>query len=156
MHGNSISKVLEGLCRMLKEEKDKEFRGILKMRKKIQNLKKYLDEGSGGAYRQVWRELLERYKKYCTEREGMVLGLERAIDLVEQAEGKQGQQAPPPRSSPHPRVTEDQKSIGTPQDRQSTEERGFSRRQGRRNQRPERGTPRRAQYRQGGGKRAGC
>ena len=130
--GNSINKVIEGLRRKLEVEKDKEVRGILKMRKKIQNLKKYLDEGSGGAYRQVQRELLERYKKYCTEREGMVLGLERAIDLVEQAEGEQGQQAPPPRFSPHPgrpvsgRITEDQKSGGTPQNRQSTEDRAVA------------------------------
>ena len=42
------------------------------MRKKIQNLKKYLNEGSGGEYRPVQRELIERYVKYCTEREGRV------------------------------------------------------------------------------------
>ena len=44
-------------------------------------------------------ELLERYKKYCREREGMVLGLERAIDLVEMAEEEPDQQ----RS--HPQLT---------------------------------------------------
>ena len=40
MRGNSISEVLEGLRRKLQEEKNKEVRRILKMRKKIQNLKK--------------------------------------------------------------------------------------------------------------------
>ena len=69
---------------------------------KIQNLKRYLGEGSGGAYRQIQREALERYENYCTERESMVQGLDRAIDLVEQAKEKQDKQAPPPLSSPHP------------------------------------------------------
>ena len=36
------------------------------MWKKVQNLKKYLDEGSRGEYRPVQRELIERYEKYCT------------------------------------------------------------------------------------------
>ena len=65
--GNSISEFLEGLRRKLEEEKEKEVRGILKMRMKIQNLKRYLEEGSGGAYQQIQRESLERYEKHRTE-----------------------------------------------------------------------------------------
>ena len=41
-------------------------------------------------------ELLLRDEGYHREREGVVLGLEAAIDLVELAEEEQGQQAPPP------------------------------------------------------------
>ena len=69
-----------------------------------------------------------QHEGYRREREGVVLGLEAAIDLVELAEEEQDQQAPTPRSSPHPgrpvsgRTPEDQKSRGTPQNRQSTED----------------------------------
>ena len=74
----------------------------MKLRKKIHDLKKYLDEGSGGAYRQVYVESIERNEKYCQEREGMVLGLEKAIDTVKMEEKEQDQQRPPPQPSPHP------------------------------------------------------
>ena len=40
----------------------------MKLRKKIHDQKKYLDKGSGGEYRQVHVELLERYEKNCKER----------------------------------------------------------------------------------------
>ena len=35
----------------------------MKLRKKIHDLKKYLNAGFGGAYRQVHRESLERHDK---------------------------------------------------------------------------------------------
>ena len=72
------------------------------MRMKIQNLKRYLGEDSGGAFWQIQREVIERHENYCTEHEGMVQGLERAIELVEQAREKQDNHATPPRSSPLP------------------------------------------------------
>ena len=72
------------------------------MRMKIQNLIRDLGKGPGGAYWQIQRGEIERYEDYCTEHKGMVQGLDRAIDFVEQAKGKQDNQAPPPRSSPHP------------------------------------------------------
>ena len=49
----------------------------------------------------------------------MVLGLERAIDLIELVEEEQDQQAPPPQSSPHPGH---RASGGTPQNCQNTED----------------------------------
>ena len=73
------------------------------MRMKIQNLIRDLGKGPGGAYWQIQRGEIERYEDYCTEHKGMVQGLDRAIDFVEQAKGKQDNQAPPPRSSPHPK-----------------------------------------------------
>ena len=47
----------------LEVEKDKEVKGVLKQRKKIQDMKKDLDQGSGGKYKQVHMEWLERDKK---------------------------------------------------------------------------------------------
>ena len=73
-------------------------------------------------------ELLVQHKGYRWEREGVVLGLEAAINLMELAEEEQDQQAPTHRSSPHPgrpvsgRTPEGQKFGGTPQNRQSTED----------------------------------
>ena len=66
----------------LEAEKDKEVRGVLKRRKKNHGLKKDLDQGSGGEYRQVHMESLERDKKYCKEHEGIMVGLEKAIAIV--------------------------------------------------------------------------
>ena len=74
----------------------------MKLRKKIHDLKKYLNAGFGGAYRQVHRESLERHEKYCKEREGIVVGLDKAIDIVEIEEEEQDQQRRPPQPSPHP------------------------------------------------------
>ena len=47
-------------------------------------------------------ESLERDEKYCKEREGIVVGLEKAIDIVEMEEEKQDQQRRPPQPSPRP------------------------------------------------------
>ena len=128
MRGNSTGEVHEGLCRKLEEEKNQEDRRTLKLRKKIPEREIAFEEGTGGLDRHIYMGLLMRDEGYRRERDGVVLGLEAAIDLVEQAEEEQGQQAPPPRSSTHPgrpvpgRTPEDQKSGGTPQNRQSTEE----------------------------------
>ena len=86
----------------LEAEKDKEVRGVLKRRKKIHDMKKDLDQGSGGEYRQVHMESIERDQKYCREHEGMVVGLVKAIAIVEIEEEKQNQQGhtPQPRSRP--------------------------------------------------------
>ena len=46
-------------------------------------------------------EMIERDKGYRREREGVVWGLERAMDLIVMAEEEQGQQAPPPQPSYH-------------------------------------------------------
>ena len=81
--GNSTSKFLEGLRKELEEEKDKEVRGISKMKIKILNLKRHLGKNPVGAHRQIQGEVIERYENYCTEQKGMVQGLERAIELVE-------------------------------------------------------------------------
>ena len=126
--GNSTGEVLKGLCRKLEEEKNQEDRPTVKLWKKIREREKSFGEGSVGLDRPIYMELLLQDEGYHREQEGVVLGLEAAIDLVELAEEEQGQQAPPPRSSPHPgcpvsgRTPEDQKSGGTPQNRQSTED----------------------------------
>ena len=65
-------------------------------------MKKDLDQGSGGKYRQVHIESLERDEKYCKEREGMVAGLEKAIYIVEMEEERQDQLRHPAQPSPRP------------------------------------------------------
>ena len=45
-------------------------------------------------------ESLERDEKYCKEREGIVVGLEKAIAIVEMEEEKQDQPRHPPQPSP--------------------------------------------------------
>ena len=47
-------------------------------------------------------ESLERDEKYGKEREGIVAGLEKAIDIVEMKEEKQDQPRHPPKPSPRP------------------------------------------------------
>ena len=74
----------------------------MKRRKQIHDTKKDLDQDSGGEYRQVHMESIERDQKYCREREGIVVGLERAIAIVEIEEEKQNQPGHPPQPSPRP------------------------------------------------------
>ena len=81
-------------------------------------MERYLGEGAGGVYRPVYMELLALDEGYSREREGVVLGLERAIDLVELGEEDPDQQVPPPQPSLHPGSPA---SGGTPQNFQSTE-----------------------------------
>ena len=117
--GNYSGEVLERLRKKLGEEKNKEDRGIIKLRKKTREMERYLGEGAGGVYPATYMEILVWDKGYRREREGVVLGLERAIDLIELAEEEQGQQVPPPQSSPHPGHPA---SGGTPQNCQNTED----------------------------------
>ena len=49
-------------------------------------MKRSLGGGAGGAYRPVYMELLARDERYRREREGVVIGIERAIDLLEMEE----------------------------------------------------------------------
>ena len=113
------SEALRGIRGKLENEKDKEVRGVMKQRKKIHDLKKYLDESSGGTYRQVNMESLERYKKDCKEREGMVLGFEKAIVIVEMEEEEQDQRMLTPKPIPYPVHP----TLGrTPHNRQNTTE----------------------------------
>ena len=93
---------LNEIREQLEAEKDKEARGVLKRRKQIHDTKKDLDQGSGGKYRQVRMESLERDEKYCKEREGIVVGLEKAIAIVEMEDEKQDQPRHPPQHSPRP------------------------------------------------------
>ena len=92
--GEERKEAFKEIREKLEAEKDKEVRGILKRRKQIQDMKKDLDQGSGGKYRQVYMELLERDQKYCKEREGIVVGIEKAIALVEIEEEKQNHPSP--------------------------------------------------------------
>ena len=71
------------------KEEDKEVRGKSKIKIRILNLKRHLSKNS------IW-------ENYCIEHEGMVQGLMRATELVEQAIGKQENHTTPPRSSPLP------------------------------------------------------
>ena len=117
----SASKAFGRLRRKVEEEKNQEEGHTLELRKKIQEREKSFSEGSRGVDRPTHMELLVQHKGYRWEREGVVLVLEAAINLMELAEEEQDQQAPTPRSSPHPgrpvsrRTPEDQKSRGTPQ-----------------------------------------
>ena len=74
----------------------------MKQRKKIHDMKKDLGQGSGGEYRQVHMESMVRDKKYCREREDIVVGLEKAIAIVEIKEEKQNQPRHPPQPSSRP------------------------------------------------------
>ena len=72
------------------------------MKMRILNLKRHLSKNSREEYRQIQEEEIERYEKYCIEHEGMVQGLERATELVEQAMGKQYNHANPAPVQPPP------------------------------------------------------
>ena len=63
-------------------------------------MKRSLGGGAGGAYRPVYLELLVRDERYRREREGVIIGLERAIDLVELEEEELEQQVPSLQASP--------------------------------------------------------
>ena len=82
---NSVRQILEGSHRKLEEEKEKEIRGICKIRMKVKNLKKDPNKGPRGKNQQRQRRTIEKYKKQCMEREGKIIGLERAIDFIDQA-----------------------------------------------------------------------
>ena len=64
-----------GFVKKLEEEKSKKIRGLLKLCKKIQDIKKSLGKGASGVYRPAYRELLKRHKGYHRERKGMAIGL---------------------------------------------------------------------------------
>ena len=91
---------LVGVCRKLEEEKNKEVRELIQLSKKIQDMKKSLAKGAGGVYRPAYRELIRRNEGYHREREGVEIGLERAIDLIEQVEEEPEQQGSPPAHPP--------------------------------------------------------
>ena len=65
-------------------------------------IKKEIDQDPGGEYRQVYEEWIDRDKKYCGEREGIVAGLEKALAIVEIEEEKQNQAGDPPQPSQGP------------------------------------------------------
>ena len=111
--------ILERLRKKLREEIHKEDRGIIKLRKKIQKREIYFGGGAKVEYRAAHREIILRDEEYRMEREGLVLGLERAIDIIDLVEEEQGRQVPPPQSNPHP---EHPASGGFPQDCQKIEE----------------------------------
>ena len=104
MGDNSINEILEGSHRKLEETKEREISGILKTRMKFKNLKKDLDKGSEGENHQIQRKSIERYKKHCKECEGKIIGLERAIDFVEQSKGNNNQAPPSPGPAPNQQV----------------------------------------------------
>ena len=108
---------LGGVRRKLEEEKDKEVRGVIKLRKKSQDMERSLGGGAGGAYRPVYLELLARDERYRREREGVITGIERAIDLVELEEEELEQQVPSLQASPQPESPAHRK---TPHNVQST------------------------------------
>ena len=83
--GSSTSRVLKKLCKKLEEEKQQTERLNIKLRKVIRNRDRSYSEGSLGLERQTYLELQGRDKGYRREREGVGLGLEGALDLVEQA-----------------------------------------------------------------------
>ena len=70
------------------------------MRMRILNLKRHLSKNSREEYRQIQEEEIDRNENYCIEHEGMVQGLERATELVEQAIGKQENHTTPPGQAP--------------------------------------------------------
>ena len=88
--------ILERLRKKLREEIHKEDRGIIKLRKKIQERKIYLGGDARGEYRAAHKEIILRDKEYHRERKGLVWGLERAIYIIDLVEEEQGRQAPPP------------------------------------------------------------
>ena len=102
MGNNSISEILKGSRRKLEEEKEREIRGICKIRMKVKNLKKDPNEGPREENQQRRKRSIEKYEKQCTEREGKVIGLEMAIDFVEQSKEGHSNRAPSPWSSPQP------------------------------------------------------
>ena len=61
---------LGGVHRKLEDKKDKEVRGVIKLRKKSQDLKRSLGGGAGGAYRPVYLELLARDERFRREARG--------------------------------------------------------------------------------------
>ena len=83
--------------------------GVIKLRS--------LGGGAGGAYRPVYLELLARDERYRREREGVITGIERAIDLVELEEEELEQQVLSLQASPQPESPAPRK---TPQNVQST------------------------------------
>ena len=93
-------KVLREIRGKLEEEMNKEIRGVMRLRKKIHDLKRKINEDPVGAYRQVSVETIDRNEKYYKEHDVMALGLESAIDTVEMEEEEQDQQRPPPQPSP--------------------------------------------------------
>ena len=97
--GNSAGEVLEGLRRKLEEERNQEERHTLKLRKTIRERERSFSEGIGGLDRPTYMELMVQHEGYHREREGRVLGLEVAIDIVEKAEEKQEQQTSIPLSA---------------------------------------------------------
>ena len=63
-----------------------------------QDMETYLSEGARGEYRAAHMEMMARDEGRRMEQEGLVWGLERALQIIEMAEGEQ---APPPQPRPH-------------------------------------------------------
>ena len=105
---NYHEEILEGIRKKIRKEIYKEDRGILNLRKKAQEREKYLSGGAGGGYEAAHREMQARDEERRVELDGVVWGLERALDIVNIVEEEQGQPAP----HPVPRVHSEQPSPG--------------------------------------------
>ena len=100
------------LCRQLEGEKKKEVRELIKLPKKIQDMKKILGKGTGGAYRPAYRELIRRHKGYHRQNECVEIGREKAINLVEEVGKELEQQGSPPQPSSYSQGLSTQEGKG--------------------------------------------